>query len=344
MKFLRDIISVVLLFCTSFIFAQDIHFTQFDLSPLTLNPAFSGSYEGTFRVGGIYRNQMYNIGTNVYETPSLYIDAPLFRGFRKYDWVGAGLMFYNDQAGTAKLTNQAIQLSLAYHLALNKKRTSVLTLGVQGGTIMRSFDPALLVFEDEVLDPTGPQSMDRQNFVGGQDDPNTNFFDINAGLLFSSSLNKNMSMKLGVGFYHLNGGESRLNNRSTVDEEKNQPLRFTLHGTFDISMAEKWKLFPGFMWQRLSSANETAVQATLGYQFTPKVMLRLGPAYRIGDAAALMLGVDYDNIRVGMAWDVTLSDLAEVNKNHGALEIGASYILKIHKKPDVPTVIFCPRL
>lgn len=61
--------------------AQDIHFTMFDLSPLTLNPGLIGDFNGTFRVTGNYRIQWPTIAK--YQTPSIGIDAPLLKGFRK---------------------------------------------------------------------------------------------------------------------------------------------------------------------------------------------------------------------------------------------------------------------
>ena len=47
-----------------FIKAQDPHFSQFFASPLTLNPAFTGKFDGLFRVAGNYRL----IGTTLYTT------------------------------------------------------------------------------------------------------------------------------------------------------------------------------------------------------------------------------------------------------------------------------------
>ncbi|HNA97235.1 MAG TPA: type IX secretion system membrane protein PorP/SprF, partial [Chitinophagaceae bacterium] len=37
--------------------AQDPNFSQFFASPLTLNPALTGKFDGTFRVAGNFRNQ-----------------------------------------------------------------------------------------------------------------------------------------------------------------------------------------------------------------------------------------------------------------------------------------------
>ncbi|HQU60103.1 MAG TPA: type IX secretion system membrane protein PorP/SprF, partial [Saprospiraceae bacterium] len=37
--------------------AQDQHFSQFFASPLTLNPALTGTFDGKYRVAFIYRDQ-----------------------------------------------------------------------------------------------------------------------------------------------------------------------------------------------------------------------------------------------------------------------------------------------
>ena len=40
---------------------QDTHYTLHDYAPLWLNPANTGSFSGTIRVGGIYRGQWYGL-------------------------------------------------------------------------------------------------------------------------------------------------------------------------------------------------------------------------------------------------------------------------------------------
>ena len=37
--------------------AQDPNFSQFFASPLTLNPALTGKFDGVYRIAGNYRNQ-----------------------------------------------------------------------------------------------------------------------------------------------------------------------------------------------------------------------------------------------------------------------------------------------
>ena len=54
----------------SLVQAQDIHYTQFYASPLNLNPAAAGSFNGDYRFAANYRNQRSSLGTP-YTTMSL---------------------------------------------------------------------------------------------------------------------------------------------------------------------------------------------------------------------------------------------------------------------------------
>src|SRR5690606_21740418 len=105
--------------------AQNIHFSRYDFQPLLLNPANSGSYNGSFRVTAIYRDQWANLLPNSFSTPSLSIDAPLGVAFRDQDWIGVGVNFYQDRAGFGKLTTTGFNGFLSYHLALDKTQKNV---------------------------------------------------------------------------------------------------------------------------------------------------------------------------------------------------------------------------
>ena len=50
--------------------AQDIHFSMYNLSPLTMNPANTGNYKGDWRIMGNYRSQWKEI-SKAYNTFSV---------------------------------------------------------------------------------------------------------------------------------------------------------------------------------------------------------------------------------------------------------------------------------
>ena len=106
------------------LFAQDQHFTQFYASPLTLNPALTGAFDGKFRIAFIYRDQWRNVLDRPYVTYSAGMDLRFnvrYPGKNIRDGVGVGMLFYSDVNSGVDFNTNIIALSGAYHKALSKK-------------------------------------------------------------------------------------------------------------------------------------------------------------------------------------------------------------------------------
>ncbi|NBC24466.1 MAG: type IX secretion system membrane protein PorP/SprF, partial [Bacteroidetes bacterium] len=131
--------SLALCLGTSSIHAQDLFVSQFDFAPMMTNPAQTGDYFGTLRIGGTYRDQGFAVTKSRFNTPSFYIDAPVFTGFKEKDWIGVGGYLIQDRAGAGQLVTGEFQFSGAYHLSLSKNAFRYVTLGLQMGTYSRSF-------------------------------------------------------------------------------------------------------------------------------------------------------------------------------------------------------------
>lgn len=336
-----------LMFTTSESTAQDIHYTQFNLAPLTLNPSMTGKFEGTFRVGGLYRDQWRSVISNQFVTPSVYVDAPVFKGFGKNDWVGIGAVIVNDKAGTVALTNTSIMGSLAYHIALGSSGNTVISIGGQGGIVQKRVDLTDARFQDEEIAGGGGQgtSMDLNNI-------NTNkvsYGDYNAGISVHSALNKRMNFNVGFSVMHLSKPDySTFTDQfagTLTDDELRLPRRMVGHAQFNADLTEKWTLSPTLLYQTIQGADEIMIQTMAGHHFNAEkdITLRFGAGYRLRDAASALVGFDYKGFKVGVAYDVNLSSLEAASANRGGFEIAASYIAKIRKTPVVKPVIFCPR-
>ncbi len=379
--------TIILFFILCFsinLVAQDRHFTLFNFAPLVINPAYTGAYEGSFRVGGIYRGQSFanNIPTAgtgiVYRTPNVFIDAPLLN-VRKKDWVGVGGNIYSDQAGAFDLGYTTIHGSAAYHLALDSKRDNVLTLGVNIGQVVRSTggNCSEAVYPDADFDP--PSSNNNCPYQVMQNDrnlegPGTSFFDLGAGMLLRSKLNKATNIEVGFSLQHITGNfefdsvlDSMQNQRSNYNLQiggANTPYRipknFVLHGKYNVDLTEQFSLSPTFLFQQFRVQNEAVLQVWGGYKLlkretrddgkkgkiikdkdAPKV--RFGLGYRVGDALQVLFGYEKGDLRVGIGYDLTLSTLADANNNQGGLEIAANYIFRIYKQPEVDPAILCPK-
>jgi type IX secretion system PorP/SprF family membrane protein len=322
------------------------------MNPLHLNPAFAGAYEGTYRIGGIYRDQARTVVTSAYSTPSLFIDAPVVM-IGKRHWIGAGLLIFRDQAGDGKLRTTSGQITGAFHLALNKKGNQVLTLGVQWGQVQRQIkDRFGLEFADFLEQKQGgvanPASADK--VLGGtgggsspNQDPEATFSDINAGLMFKSIVNKKTDYNLGVSVRHITTPDTDYNFGSSIVD---LPIRITAHAQLNTALNDKWSLSPELYYANISPSSQVQVHAWTGYMLKPEknIKLNFGVGYRITDAGQLLLGLDYGSVKAALSYDLTLSKLNEANSYQGGFEIAVYYIGKIYKKPVVKPVILCPHL
>jgi type IX secretion system PorP/SprF family membrane protein len=312
--------------------AQDIHFTQFGYVPLAVNPAQTGLFEGTYRVGGLYRSQWQSSNIKGYQTPVVYADVPI-AGLRKQDWIGIGLNLYRDRAGISLLTNTDVGINVAYHLGMDKKQTTVLSFGVQAGFVQRNIDKSKLIFRDGLI--TG-QSQD----IPLIDAQNKNYTDIGFGVNLRSKASKTTTYNVGLSVEHILSPKYNLIT-STIAK---LPPRINLYGGLNVDLNKKMSLSPALIVRAQSGNTEIMLQALAGMKLDPKkdITVKGGLGYRVGDAAQILLGMDYGDIRVGGAFDYTLSQVRNANSQNG-FEIAVGYIGKIFKSVKPNKVILCPR-
>jgi len=357
------LLFVVAALSLSNLYAQDLHFSQYNMSPMTLNPANMGNFEGTARIGGIYRGQWASVIGNKgqYKTPSLWVDAPIIQGFRKRDWVGVGLVFFSDRAGTGALVHTAAKIGASYHFSLDKKGNAYLTIGGQYGQASRRLNPDRLTFEEGYLNPTPNGSYNpgaQVDFLNSLQ-AKSNWSDVDGGIVLRAKLNSRMDMSLGYAMYHITrgryglvtsgggGGTGTPTNPGGITSNDEIPRRSVVTGLFNIKLNDKFSVGPSFIYQTMSGADEISLQALGSYVFDTEkdIDLNFGVGYRLsgGDAVYPMLGARYKNLRVGLAYDVNISDLNSVTNYRGGFKLAANYIVKIYKPANVKTKVLCPR-
>jgi len=174
---------------------QEIHFSHYWKTPTLLNPGLAGLFSGTYRGNLVYRDQNRTGTVNPYQTLGITVDLPLITGFRKQDWVGAGLMMGNDRAGDQQKISQ-FGLNVAYHLGLDKKQTRILSLGVQASSGSISYgnewNPGSGIF--------GVQSQLFNDFTANAEENNItggSLNDLQVGLVYNIR-GKKTDLKFGV--------------------------------------------------------------------------------------------------------------------------------------------------
>ena len=155
--------------------AQDVHFTQYFTSPLTLNPANTGLVNCDWRVSGNYRDQWSSVNSTGYQTATISYDMAILRGKLNGDALGIGILGLYLERPVADIIKQRWVQQYALALAkisIGQIRTKFGTVTLFGGGQINGTD--LLSqgleekqrLEDEILKTYGADQTPPMFFIG----------------------------------------------------------------------------------------------------------------------------------------------------------------------------------
>lgn len=312
----------VLLLMGQKVHAQDPHFSQFFVSPLTLNPAYTGKFNGSYRFSGNYKKQWPTVN-NAFTTSTAAIDFSILgKSLPENDTWGVGLMAVNDQSGNKILNNSFYTLSTAYSKTLDEDGMHQLTIGFQGTYASKRLDVRRADFEDE-LTALGFTGITTEAFSNSPF--SVNYLDINTGFMYALSTNGDNSFYIGGSVYHVNrpsesfnGGNYLLNTRTT------------LHGGTYFPMGQNSFFHASIMHQVQGSAKETIAGGTFSHNLNlsseAPVELYAGAWLRIGDALIPYLGIEVNHFRIGVSYDINTSTLKPASNSRGGTELSIIYV------------------
>lgn len=344
MKSLQLSILFIMLFSLSNVKAQDIHFSQFAMSPLLLNPALAGMSNGDIRAYANFRTQWNTIaGGNAYRTFAGGIDMALGKETRSGSYAGIGTSFFSDQSGVAGFQTNRVDLTLSYHIALNRHGSTSLSLGLQGAFNSRGFDPSKATY-DFNYDPNtgGVNNTQRETFTRTK----VYYGDVGAGAFFNTTLKSGSDIYFGLGLGHMNQPKISFFSEATSTTLFNEKLdmKFTAHGGASLVLNPKLWIIPNFFILVQGPASQYNAGAMLKIQIGNKVLtknfLYLGAQMRfahamdvpMADAAIIHCRFDYKGLTLGVSYDINVSKLAVSTNTFGAPEVGVMYTFKTKHK------------
>ena len=335
---MRRFFAALIICCLSIIAnAQDPHFSQFFASPLTLNPALTGKFDGTLRVAGNYRNQ-WPAFNNVYTTSTLSVDFSLLnKVLPETDTWGVGIIALTDKAGGGVLNNNYIGISTAYHKALNEDGFSQIGIGFQGMYGQKRLDWSKLYFSDQLtplgFDLTVP-SADIVNFKN----PNLSYLDVNAGLIYTLSTSDKNNFYVGASMYHINRPKESFEGGSW-----NVAARTTISAGGYFPVSESLTLHTSGIFQTQAKATEVtfggAISSSLNNDEENPTNVYGGAWIRVKDAIIPYLGLEFGGLRFGASYDINTSSLKSGSQSRGGMEFSLIYI----KRPVGGKNLPCPK-
>ena len=307
--------------------AQDPNFSQFFASPLTLNPASTGKFDGLFRVAGNYRNQWPTI-SNAYTTKTASADFHFLRNqIAEIDRWGFGVLALNDQNGNGALKTNQLSLSTAFHKGLDEDGYHQIGVGFQGSYTDKRLDVSNLDFEDELtsLGFTGATSE-----IFPQNGLNVKYFDVNAGVLYNGSSNGYNNFYFGASMYHINrpkenfqGGQFYLNSRTTLQAGGRLPFgqldAFHFSSNYSFQANANNMMVGGAFSKNMNYDEEYPLNVYLG------LWARFN---NVTDAIIPYIGAEVGDFLLGATYDLNISGLQPASNIRGGIEISVIYIKK----------------
>ena len=296
--------------------SQDLHFSQFYNSPLNINPALTGIFNGDKRINLSYRNQWKDVPVE-WMTFSASYDQKFYPKKERNSFFSGGLLFNYDRQGLSELNLSNLNVGVSYTSILNKN--NLITIGGTLGFASRGFDPTSLTWDSQwngfEFDPTAASG---ENF----DADRISFFETSLGVNYRWQKSHRTKLDLGIGAFHII--EPGVAFYSA--DSKKLPMRISLSGAGSFMISDGFDIQLHGLAQFQDAYREYLVGALgiihVSQKRGKEAELHLGVQYRTGASLAPTFAIQYKNLYGAISYDI---DATEFNVPQdvrlGSLEI-----------------------
>lgn len=334
-------LAILLTACTILVAVQhvsaqtDPHFTQNYTYPMYINPALTGSSDGSYRVSAIYRSAWGSLG-NPYRTTGLSFDAPTSKN------IAVGVNVLNQSAGDGGFNYFTAYASVAYTgVKFGKNENQRMVFAMQGGIIDRRIDESNFKWGEQWNPVTGYNASNptSESFAANA----ATSLDLAAGVLYyDASPGKKTNLFGGLSFFHINKPKDPIISSQTV-ALNTIPIRYTMHAGVSLNISDMASIVPHALVMKQGNATETMAGVYMQRNINSETDVMLGGYYRYKDAIAPFVGVDHKNFLIGLSYDANTSKLGSMAKNVNSFELSFSYTKRKGTK-SLFEFIRCPRL
>ncbi len=294
---MKKILQLYLLLTQLFVcISQDIHFSQAFSSPLSLNPASTGNIDGKIRFNCNYKDQWRSI-SKPYKTIYASVDYTAFKKKKIGSYLGIGLTFYNDKAGTSNLTTNETSLLIAYNIKMNKY--NFLAAGLGFSFAQKSINLNGLKWDNQFNGITYDASMGTKELINGK---RTNYINFSSGLLWNTLLDTKNKISTGASIFHIN----KANQSLVANHNDHLATKLIIHSSAQFRIGRKNSSFvPLVLFSNQNKFNEFLFGSMIKYDLglesrytnaNRPSYVSLGCLYRVNDAIIILLNIDYKQI------------------------------------------------
>ncbi len=277
----KIVLLVCMMYGANLMAQQDVQITQNMFNRFSVNPSFAG-VQGVGNLSLLHRSQWVGF-EGAPETQLVSFDMPVYALGG-----GAGVNIVHDRIGNG-FTYMQVNAAYAYNGKLG--RSASFGLGMSVGIQSVDFD------FDKWLAPDGG---------GGQNDGSIPTEDASA-MIPDVSLGLHVAKDnyyVGVSSSHVFDFEAELDGGKNARFNSSRHLYLVAGAFYELN--RDWVVQPSIFMK----SDDVEAQWDFNVNFVYDEKLYLGSSYRTYDAVAVLLGYQLkENIRVGYAYDITVSDL-----------------------------------
>jgi len=329
--------AIILILCIPVLSdAQDKLFTQAFAHPVDLNPAFSGSIDGRYRVTVAYRDQWQSFIESPFTTVGLYGDFKIIPNEQKDDYFGAGFSLIADRTAIYNVNQNILSLYGSYHKALNADKKQFLSAGLNLGIAQRNMNYEEIYFNDQF------NGLDQYSLGTAEILPSNNFafIDLGLGVSYSTELSRYSSMSFGISLDHIPGSSISFYNQSIFQDieypEANIYRKFTGFLSMELASNESISVLPRLVWQQQGPHRMLGAAALVKFDLTnyDNQAFHAGGGVRLNrfssgsmkpSALYVMAAYEIEGLLIGLSHDITTTSLGSQSPGRGAFELSISF-------------------
>lgn len=355
---------ILTLICSIDIHAQDPHFSVFYGTPISINPAYTGNFNGNFRVSAQYRDQWSSVLANesiaAYKTSVASVEARTNKGIDENDFVGMGAYFMYDVAGQSRLSNTKLGLSASYRKALDQFGDHFIAIGGQAAFFQSRINLKDLTWGNQWnVDRYDPNIPGESSNL----DDNLIYYDFSTGISWGYNVfGTRKKFFAGLGVLHINQPTFSFFRAGSnpIDATASLPMRFNFNAAASFEAGKSLDVIPKVLFMKQGQSLETMFGSDVRLLLDPSdensnsvymgLLTRIvgGDPNKVLNSSSLNLEsfvittrVDYNNMEIGAAYDFNVSDLTKASKYQGGFELYMNYAFKI--KNNRQRKMFCPK-
>lgn len=298
--------------------AQDPHFSQYFASPVTLNPANVGAFNGTMRLSANYRSQWWGVGAP-FNTATVSVEGFLLpEHITPKNKLAFSLMAMNDASSAGALKTNYLAAGLVYHLGLDETGTNSFGLGFQALYADKRLDYSKLSFASQFMSGGfNTQVSSGEAFAG-----KSNYCNFSVGALYQ---HQNETEKAYVGASVFNFLDEKLAFNKYVGFQEDIKMRYAVNGGYNrlLNNNNAYSVSANLMYQ--NGAYEGIFGAAYSYllgsgQYETNYFTA-GSWFRVGDAIIPYVAITYGDMQIGLSYDIVTSQAKLKTPRNGSMEL-----------------------